>query len=71
MGCMGPSKDFAFQQGEKAYEEVLAFLKAKYGVVDESFMNFGPLNQKSLDRKLIRLRRSIQELIWESDCQTW
>ena len=32
MACMGPSKEYAYLEGEKAFEGVLATLKEVYGV---------------------------------------
>lgn len=71
MPCMGPSKDDAYQRGADAYKEVLELLKTKYDVTDESIVQFGPFTQTALNRKLYDLKLAIQELCWESDCQTF
>lgn len=38
MPCMGPSKDFAYFEGEKAFEQVLTMLKEEYGVCSSNFL---------------------------------
>lgn len=69
---MGPSKDEAFDRGERAYEEVKELLKQKYAAIDDTLgFNFGALTQRNLDLKYRRLKRVIQEILWDSDCHTW
>lgn len=75
MPCMGPSKDFAYKQGEKVFEEVLTMLKDKYNIdlsdnriKCQNKMALGKVMAGNLTEAREGLKLAIQEVVWNDDC---
>jgi len=82
MACMGPSKDFAYQQGEEAFEKIMALLKEEYQIQRWSFPapsnpgdvlanamhNMSERNAEVWDEKVEALKIVLKELIWHQHC---
>jgi hypothetical protein len=82
MACSGPSKEFAFEQGEKAFEDLLILLKEQYQVERPHVMKgtlhgkqvelgLGRKMQEDWDKQSEQLKLLIQEIVWTSDAASW
>jgi len=79
---MGPSKPFAEEQAEQAYNEIMALLKEKYQIDNWSFPApdenadtiqravYGMSRRNALewDKKANDLKQALVELIWHQHC---
>lgn len=70
MPCQGPSRDAAYAEGEKAFEEIMRLLRDKYSVrrsPDGVATIFDKINQ-SWDKSAADLKTAVQEMIWTQYC---
>lgn len=82
MACMGPSKEFADQQAEEAFEKIMALLKEEYQIDRWSFpepqegaewlqlfmYHSSVRNAKEWDEHAEALKKAIVDLIWHQHC---
>jgi len=80
MACGGPSKDFAFEQGEEAFKSVMIILEETYhacrpevmeGTMFGREVSIGRRHQKVWDEQAEQLKLIIQEMVWTSDAASW
>lgn len=67
MSCTGPSKEAAFNTGEKAYQDVLELLQTKYHIAKKPSLFF----EKDWEKAEKDLKLAIQEMIWVDHCDGW
>ena len=67
MPCMGPNRDYAYELGEKAYEEIIKILEEKYGVETSKSKTMSVFTEKAIEHRK-RLEEIIKELIWTQHC---
>ena len=83
MPCIGPSKVFADQQAEEAFEEIMALLKEKYNIVRWSYpvpenvdpdtvqhavVNAHRRAEEDWDEKAEDVKQALAELFWSQHC---
>ena len=70
MGCDGPSKDYAYEIGEAAYNDILKLLQEKYHIhTDEKTLAFlksqpAGFGYKDTIEAMDALKLAVQEMIW-------
>jgi hypothetical protein len=57
MPCDGPSQEYAYIEGEKAFLQVMGLLKNQYGVSL-------PLIDLGWEKAQEKLKEAVQEMIW-------
>ena len=67
MPCMGPDIYYAYDQGEKAYSEVIKLLEQKYHITDHP----GPFFDKDFNKAKENLKKAIQEVMWMDACDAF
>ena len=69
MPVMGPSKDFAYEQGDKAYDAVMKLLAEQFHVSPVSWVFGVPGLVETRQKVLDDLRNALREVIWQDHCE--
>jgi hypothetical protein len=62
MPCDGPSKEYAYEQGNKIADEILAYLLANHDI-NRNALAFDS-SKKEWDEQAEKIREAIKEMVW-------
>lgn len=68
MPVSGPSKQFAYEQGEKATADIMDLLREKYGVCVPNDVVGSTKFRQDWHSAQQKLKEAVQELVWADHC---